>query len=103
MGKLTGREEKLDVDYYRSNRVSSADVAEIYNISRATLKNYRRGYYYRGDQKIYYYQTGAGKTMNLRHIPQVDGEPVWYMVSWINEWLKLIGQESFIPEELKSL
>lgn len=103
VSSLANTEEKLSVDYYKTHRINTSEVSIIYNISKPTLKNYRRGYYYRGDQKIYYYKAGNGKTMNLRHIPQVDGEPVWYMVSWVNEWLRLIGQEEFIPEELTSL
>lgn len=102
VNKITGK-DKLDVAYYKEHRITTTEVSHLYNLSKQTLKNYRRGYYYRGSDKIVYYQAGNGKIMNLRHIPQVDGDPIWYMVSWVNEWLRLIGQEEFIPKDLQSL
>jgi hypothetical protein len=78
---------------------TSAEICEIYGVSEQTLKNWRRGSYFRGTKKILFLEDGTF----LNHLPPDPGKSILYQIRDVNKWLRKIGREETIPDYLSNL
>lgn len=82
-----------------SSWFTSAEICAIYDISYQTLKNWRRGSYFRGNKKVFFLENGTF----LNHTPPEPGSSVLYMLRDVNKWIRKIGREDSIPDYLREL
>lgn len=78
---------------------TSSEICGIYGVSEQTLKNWRRGSYFRGTKKVFFLEDGTF----LYHQPPEPGRSILYLIKEVNKWLRKIGREETIPDYLTNL
>jgi len=94
----------LDISSLKSKLFTTHEISVLFEISKYTLRNYRKGFYFESDGGIKWFTDLHDR---LNHIPQgqlpnsKSGGPVTYKLEWVNDFLRKIGQEKKIPPFLR--
>lgn len=88
---------KLLASTLKQLTLTSRELENIYNISRNTLANYRRGYYFtnKGDKKYFL----PSKEKIQFNYNRFGGTDITYTVPDVNAWFRKIGQQDKIPQD----
>lgn len=81
-------------------------ICSIYGVSKYSMRNYRKGFYFKPDGEIKWITPEHDK---LKHVGQGQeplthaGGDVKYTIPWVNDFMRKIGRADKIPSFLRHL
>jgi hypothetical protein len=92
--------QQLPPDDLKYVEITTEVLCKVYRVSWTTLRNYRRGYYH---SMMGYMKWFTDEHDTLQHNEQAKGGALTYKISWVNEFLRLTGQDDKIPSFLRKI